>query len=202
MRAPNNLLRKNFNRPDDSMPYEDTLPLLASLLLLTFFFTWIWRSSGQYQWAFIALLICAAGCGVAAIDFFIQTDREQVELLLPELAKAVEKKDLETLLAAIAPESRTVQEQAKKAVLEVKPSHVLITRLNVDVLYDQRFPRAVADLLVRVTGKFVGREEGTAMVSATVTLKKREQWVVTECIVKPADPLNERKTTRAGQVIR
>jgi hypothetical protein len=184
------------------MPYEDTLPLLASLLLLTFFFTWIWRSSGQCQWAFIALLICAAGCGVAAIDFFIQTDREQVELLLPELAKAVEKKDLETLLAAIAPESRTVQEQAKKAVLEVKPSHVLITRLNVDVLYDQRFPRAVADLLVRVTGKFVGREEGTAMVSATVTLEKREQWVVTECIVKPADPLNERKTTRAGQVIR
>ena len=184
------------------MPYEDTLPLLASLLLLASVFIWIWRSSGQYQWAFIALLICAAGCGVAAIDFFIQTDREQVELLLPDLAKAVEKKDLETLLAAIAPERRPVQEQAKKAVLEVKLSHVLITRLNVDVLYDQRFPQAVADLLVRVTGKFVGREEGTALVSAAVTLEKRKRWVVTECIVKPADPPNKRKTTRAGQVIR
>ena len=184
------------------MPYEDTLPLLASLLLLTFFFTWIWRSSGQYQWAIAALLACGAGCGLAAIDFFIQTDREQVELLLPELAKAVEKKDLKTLLAAIAPESRPVQEQAKKAVLEVKPSQVLITRLNVDVLYDQRFPQAVADLLVRVAGKISGREEGTAIISATVTLEKRERWVVTECIVKPADPLNKRKTTRAGQVIR
>ena len=184
------------------MPYEDTLPLLALLLLLASFFTWIWRSSGQYQWAIAALLACGAGCGLAAIDFFVQTDREQVELLLPVLAQALEEKDLDTILDAIAPEIRAVQEQAKKAVLEFKPSQVLITRLNVDVLYDQRFPQAVANLLVRVTGKFIGREEGTAIVSATVTLEKRKRWVVTECIVKPADPLNERKTTRAGQVIR
>ncbi len=61
---------------------------------------------------------------------------------------------------------------------------------------------AVADLLVRVTGKFVGREEGTAIVSATVTLEKRKRWLVTECIVKPAELLNKRKTTRAGQILR
>ena len=65
------------------MPYEDTLPLLASLLLLASVFIWMWRTSGQYQWVIVALLVCAAGCGVATIDFFIQTDREQVELLLP-----------------------------------------------------------------------------------------------------------------------
>ena len=184
------------------MPYEDTLPLLASLLLLASVFIWIWRSSGQYQWVVVALLICAAGCGVATLDFFIQTDREQVELLLPELAKAVEKKDLETLLAAIAPEVRPVQEQAEKAVLEIKPRRVLITRLEVDLLYGQKFPTAVANLLVRVSGRMVGREEGVAIVSATVTLEKRNQWLVTECIIKPADLLHKRETTRAGQVIR
>ena len=184
------------------MPYEDTLPLLASLLLLASVFIWMWRTSGQYQWVIAALLVCAAGCGVATIDFFIQTDREQVELLLPELAKAVEKKDLETLLAAIAPEIRPVQEQAKKAVLEIKPRRVLITRLEVDLLYGQKFPTAVANLLVRVSGRMVGREEGVAIVSATVTLEKRNQWLVTECIIKPADLLHKRETTRAGQVIR
>ena len=184
------------------MPYEDTLPLLVSLLLLASVFIWMWRSSGQYKWVIVALLICAAGCGVATIDFFTQTDREQVEFLLPDLAKAVEKKDLPTLLAAIAPEIRPVQEQAEKAVLEIKPRRVLITRLDVDVLYGREFPTAVADLLVRVTGRMVGREEGVAIVSATVTLEKRNHWLVTECIIKPADLLHKRETTRAGQVLR
>ncbi len=184
------------------MPYEDTLPLLVSLLLLASVFIWMWRSSGQYKWVIVALLICAAGCGVATIDFFTQTDREQVEFLLPDLAKAVEKKDLPTLLAAIAPEIRPVQEQAEKAVLEIKPRRVLITRLDVDVLYGREFPTAVADLLVRVTGRMVGREEGVAIVSATVTLEKRNQWLVTECIIKPADLMHKRETTRAGQVLR
>ena len=177
------------------MPYEDTLPLLASFLLLAFALVWIWRSSGQYQWVIVALLACGAGCGVAAIDFFVQTDREQVELLLPELAQAVEKKDLDALLNAIAPEIRPVQEQAQKAVLKI-----LITRLDVDVLYGQRFPKAVANLLVRVVGKFVGSEEVTTIVSATVTLEKRKRWLVTECIVKPAELMEKRETTRAGQV--
>ena len=69
----------------------------------------------------MALLACGAGCGSAAIDFFVQTDREQVEILLPVLAQAVEKKDLETLLEAIAPEIRPVQEQAEKAVWRLSP---------------------------------------------------------------------------------
>ena len=62
------------------MPYEDSLPLLASLLLLASILFWIWRSSGQNQWVIAALLTFAVSCGVAAIDFFSQTDREQVEL--------------------------------------------------------------------------------------------------------------------------
>ena len=76
------------------MPYEDTFPLLASFLLLASVFVWIWRSSGQYQWVIAALLTFVVSCGVAAIDFFTQTDREQVELLLPDLAKAVRTKIL------------------------------------------------------------------------------------------------------------
>ena len=183
------------------MPYEDSLPLVASLFLLASILFWIWRSSGQNQWVIAALLTFAVSCGVAAIDFFSQTDREQVELLLPDLAKAVEEKDLETLLSAIAPEIRPVQEQAEKAVREVRPSQVLITRLDVDVSYDKELPVAVAELLVRVRGKIIGREEGVGIVSATVTLEKRNRWVVTECIVKPAD-LGYRETTgRTGQTL-
>ena len=55
------------------MPYEDSLPLLASLLLLASILFWIWRSSGQNQWVIAALLTFAVSCGVAAIDFFSQT---------------------------------------------------------------------------------------------------------------------------------
>jgi len=31
-------------------------------------------------------------------------------------------------------------------------------------------------------------------------LEKRKRWVVTECIVKPAELMEKRETTRAGQV--
>ena len=115
------------------MPYEDTLPLLALFLVTATFFFWLWRSSGQYQWAVIALIMLGVGCGVTTVDWLIETDKEQVELLLPVLARAVERKDIEAVLDAIAPEKQPVQEQAERVVRDVMPQQVLITRLEVDL---------------------------------------------------------------------
>ena len=184
------------------MPYEDTLPLLALFFVIAALFLWLWRSSGQYQWAAIAFLMCGTGCGAVAIDWLVVTDREQVEILLPALACAVERKDLELLFDAIAPEKQLVREQAEKAVRDVMPQQVRITRLEIDIQQGPVFPTAVANMLVRVTGSIGWSNVETGVVSVVVTLQKRNRWLVTKCIVEPADLMNKRKTTRAGQVIR
>jgi len=184
------------------MPYEDTLPLLALFLVITTFFFWLWRSSGQYQWAVIALIMFGVGCGVTTIDWLVETDKERVEILLPVLARAVERKDIEVLFDAIAPEKQPVQEQAERAVRDVMPQQVLITRLEVDIQQGMIFPTATANMLVRVTGSLGTGDTETIIVSVVVTLQKRNRWLVTKCIVEPADLMNNRKATRAGQVIR
>ena len=183
------------------MPYEDTLPLLALFLVITTFFFWLWQSSGQYQWAIIALTMFGVGCGVTTIDWLIETDKEQLELLLPVLAHAVEIKDIEVILDAIAPEKQPVREQAERVVRDVMPQQVLITRLKVDIQQGLVFSTAIANMLVRVTGSLGAGDTETIIVSVVVTLQKRNRWLVTGCIVEPADLMNERKATRAGQVI-
>ena len=184
------------------MPYEDTLPLLALFLVTATFFSWLWRSSGQYQWAVIALIMLGLGCGVTTVDWLVETDKEQVELLLPVLARAVERKDIEAVLDAIAPEKQPVQEQAERVVRDVMPQQVLITRLEVDIQQGLVFPTAIANMLVRVTGSLGVGDTETVIVSVVVTLQKRNRWLVTRCIVEPADLVNKRKETRAGQVTR
>ena len=183
------------------MPYEDTLPLLAVFLVMTTLFLWLWRSSGQYQWAVLAFIMFGAGCGAVGIDWLFETDREQVEILLPSLARAIERKDLEVLFNAIAPEMQPVRELAEKAVHDVMPKQVLITRLEIEIQQGHVLPTAVANMLVRVTGSLGAGDTETIIVSVVVTLQKRNRWLVTGCIVEPADLMNKRKATRAGQVI-
>ena len=184
------------------MPYEDTLPLLAVFLVMTTLFLWLWRSSGQYQWAVIAFIMFGAGCGVVGIDWLFETDREKIEILLPSLARAVERKDLEVLFNVIAPEMQPVRELAEKAVHDVMPKQVLITRLEIEMQPGHVFPMAVANMLVRITGRIDESSLETVIVSVVVTLQKRDRWLVTGCLVESPDIMNKKKTTRAGQVIR
>jgi hypothetical protein len=82
------------------------------------------------------------------------------------------------------------------------PQQVLITRLEVDIQQGLVFPTAIANMLVRVTGSLGAGDMETVIVSVVVTLQKRNRWLVTRCIVEPADLVNKRKETRAGQVTR
>lgn len=174
------------------MPYEDSLPLLITFLALAVLFFWLWRLLGRKRWLALAMFSAALGAGAAVIDQATVTERESVELLLPRLARAVQEKDLVTLMESIAPEVRPVQEQAERAVEKIRPSEVVITKLEVAIDRSAALPVAKADLLVRVRGRMVGQEEAMGMVAAKVTLEKRERWLVTDCVVEPAEPLGRR----------
>lgn len=174
------------------MPYEDSLPLLVACLAVAALCAWLWRTMGQSAWLWLAGAAVCTGVGVAAIDYRTVTEREYLEILLPELAYAVQQKDLPTLLAAIAPEVRPVREQAERAVRQLKPTSVVITKLEITVDEPAEPPAATAEMFVRVSGTMVGQEETMGIVAATVSLEKRDRWLVTDCVVKPAEPLGSR----------
>jgi hypothetical protein len=175
------------------MPYQDSLPILIGCLVAAGVCVWLWRMAGQAIWLVLALAVGAAGIAAAAVDHLTITDREELELLLPRLARAVQEKDLSTLLAAIAPEVRPVQRQAEDAVKRFRPSQVVITKLEVEVNQTTKPLTAVAELLVRVAGQVADQNEATGIVAATVTLEKRDRWLVTDCVIRPAEPLGGRR---------
>ena len=174
------------------MPYEDSLPLLVGCLAGGAMCAWLWRTVGQAVWMWLAIAAVCAGVGFATIDYCTVTEREYLEILLPELAYAVQQKDLPTLLEAIAPEVRPVREQAERAVKHLKPTSVVITKLEITVDETAEPPAATAELFVRVSGTMVGHEETMGIVAATVSLEKRDRWLVTDCVVKSAEPLGSR----------
>jgi len=165
------------------MPTQDSLPVVVGCLAAAALCGWLWRRAGQAGWLGLALTLGLVGIAAACVDHFTITDREELELLLPRLAKAVQEKDLPTLLASIAPEKRPVQRQAEDAVRRFQPSQVAITKLEVEVDQMTTPPTAVAELFVRVRGRMAGRDEATGLVAATVHLEKRDRWLVTECVV-------------------
>ncbi len=175
------------------MPYQDSLPILIGCLVAAGVCVWLWRMAGQAIWLVLALAVGAAGIAAAAVDHFTITDREELELLLPRLARAVQEKDLSTLLAAIAPEVRPVQRQAEDAVKRFRPSQVVITKLEIKIDEDSEPLTAEAELLVRVAGQVADQNEATGIVAATVTLEKRDRWLVTDCVIRPAEPLGGRR---------
>jgi hypothetical protein len=175
------------------MPTQDSLPVLIGCLVAAGVCVWLWRMVGQAIWLGLAIVAIVAGIAAATVDHFTITDREELELLLPRLARAVQEKDLSTLLAAIAPEVRPVQRQAEDAVKRFRPSQVVITKLEVEVNQTTKPLTAVAELLVRVAGQVADQNEATGIVAATVTLEKRGHWLITGCDVRPAEPLGGRR---------
>jgi len=175
------------------MPTQDSLPLLIGCLAAAAVCAWLWKMGGQAIWLGLASVAIVVGIAAATVDHLTITDREELELLLPRLARAVQEKDLSTLLAAIAPEVRPVRRQAEDAVKRIRPSQVVITKLEVEVDEETKPLTAAAELLVRVSGQVADQHEGTGIVAATVSLEKRDRWLVTDCVVRPAEPLGGRR---------
>ena len=174
------------------MPTQDSLPLLIGCLAAAAVCAWLWKMGGQVIWLGLASVAIVVGIAAATIDHLTVTDREELELLLPRLARAVQEKDHSTLLAAIAPEVRPVQQQAEDAVKRIRPSQVVITKLEVVVDKETEPLTATAELLVRVSGQVADQHEGTGIAAATVSREKRNRWLITDCEVRPAEPLGRR----------
>lgn len=108
------------------------------------------------------------------------TDRECLLALFPRLARAAEKQDVATIMAALDPDLRPLRDEAERVLKQVRPTEVLITSIDVVVDPATKPPEAVAKLIVRVAGNVIDKSTpGAVLAGVKVLLHKKDgQWLV------------------------
>ncbi len=162
------------------MPFESSLPLVVACLLgaVGVFFIFL---RVQVRWlAAGAILLAAIGVGCFVVDWLVETDREHLLALFPRLARAAEKQEVATIMAALDPELRPLREEAERVLKQVRPTEVVITKCDVVVERAKKPPEAVANLIVRVTGNVIDKgTPGTVLAGVKVLLHKKDgRWLV------------------------
>jgi hypothetical protein len=162
------------------MPFESSLPLVAACLLgaVVVFFIW---TRVQDRWLLAgAAALAIAGMAAFVADSLVVTDREYLRMLFPRLARAAEKQDVATIVAALDPDLRPLRDAAERVLKQVRPTEVLITSIDVAVDSAKKPPTAVAKLIVRVTGNVIDKTTpGTVLAGVRVLLHKKDgQWLM------------------------
>ena len=85
------------------MPFHDAWPWAIGCAVVAVVSLLLWSQAGQRAFlvAMAAALVGGVGCLLA--DWLVVTDREQIEILFPRLARAAETGDTSTILAALDP---------------------------------------------------------------------------------------------------
>jgi hypothetical protein len=128
--------------------------------------------------------------GVFVADLLVETDREYLLEMFPRLARAAERQDISTIMAALDPDLLPLREEAERVLKQVQPTEVAITSLDVVVESAKKPPEAVANLIVRVTGNVIDKATpGTVLAGVKVLLHKKDgQWLVKDAEGEPVRP--------------
>lgn len=172
------------------MPFESSTPLVVACLLAAAVAVAAWLRTRAGWLVAVAALAGAVGVGAFVADRLVVTDREYLLDLFPRLARAAERGDVPTIMAALDPGLQPLRDEAERALGQVRPTGVVITKCDVAVDAGRNPPAASADLIVRVTGNVIDKgTPGTALAGVKVTLHKREgRWLVTDADVVPVRP--------------
>lgn len=159
------------------MPFESSTPLVFAAVVVAGISAYAWLQTRARSWLALGILAASAAIGLFLLDRLVETDREYIEALFPRLAAAAELQDVDTIIAAIDPDLRPLRADAERAIKEIRPTTVLITRLDVSL---DSPGAATADLIVRVSGS-----PGTTLTALRVTLQKKAgEWLVTDAEVE------------------
>ena len=175
---------------DAVMPFEDSLPFVIACLVGAVITGFIWLR-GQSRWLLAtAVVLLLAGVGAFVADQLVVTDREYLQTLFPRLARAAEKQDVATIMAALDPELRPLRDSAEQVLKRVRPKEVVITKLEVSVDPAKRPLQATAAMIVRVTGDVIEKgNQGTVLAGVKVLLHKKDGvWLIKDAEVEKAKP--------------
>jgi hypothetical protein len=165
------------------MPYENSLPIVAFGIALAAISIFAWLKTQARPWLAIAILAACTTLAAFVADRLVETDREHIEFLFARLAAASERQDIETILAALDPELRSLRADAERMMKQVRPTEVAITKLEVTLDSPEA---ASVDMIVRVTGNILdqGAPRTTIVGLRVLMVKRGGTWLVTDVEVQ------------------
>ena len=95
-----------------------------------------------------------------------------------------------TIMVALDPDLRPLRNEVERALTQVRPTAVVVTRIELTLAPASRPPEAVADLIVRVTGNVIDKDTpGTLLAGVRVLLRKKSgRWLVQDAEIEQARP--------------
>ena len=173
---------------------------LAITLTLVFFMT---RRSGESLGAFAAAV--AATIGLLAIEWFVQTDREQVAAAVHGIYGAIDRNDVDGVLALVSPTATDIRSDVQALMPMVKVESAGSGR-NVEVALNESASPMTATSTSRafLNGTHAQSGHPVPYVNQRVDLewmKLGDQWLLTGYTAyydgKPIDAVNSARTNRA-----
>jgi hypothetical protein len=179
-----------------AVPFDSSLPIVVGSAGVAAVSLLLWSQSGQRGFGIvIAAAVAVAGLAILA-DWAVETDREQVERLFPRLAVAAEAGDMATILDTFDPAALPRRAEAERALREVHPEEVRVTRLDVTVTGPADNRTARADMLVHVRGDAGATGMAghvSALIDLAVSLRKVEgRFLIVDFDLEPARPIDRR----------
>lgn len=173
---------------------------LATTLTLVFFMT---RRSGESLGAFAAAV--AATIGLLAIEWFVQTDREQVAAAVHGIYGAIDQNDVTAVLSHVDPNATSIRSDVQTLMPMVKVESAGSGR-NIEVTLDESASPMTATSTSRafLNGTHVQSGHPVPYVNQRVDLqwvKDGDEWLLTGYTAyydgKPIDAVNSARTNRA-----
>lgn len=172
------------------MPFESSTPLVVACVVGAVVVLLAGVRARSRGLLVVTALLASAGVGAFVADRLVETDREYLQELFPRLARAAERQDVAAIVAVLDPDLRPLRDEVERVLKQVRPTEVVITKLDVAVKPDTTPPEAVVKLIVRVTGTMIDTlSPGTALTGVKVLLSKKDgRWLVKDADGEPVRP--------------
>lgn len=110
-----------------------------------------WIQTGRRALAWAAVIPAILAAALLLVQQWVVTDQEQVRKTLSEIARAVERNDVEAVLRYVDPESPQVADLARRELPQYEFGEVSIKRnLEIQVDRERDPPQAIAEFNVTV----------------------------------------------------
>lgn len=181
------------------MPFHDAWLWAIGCAVVAGVFLLLWSQAGHRAFlvAMAAAIVVGVGCLLA--DWLVVTDREQIEILFPRLARAAEAGDAATILATLDPTLAPLRNEAERALREFHPEEVRITRLDVALTGPAEARLARAEMLIHTRGDARGAGGASGPLSALIDLrvdlrKDGDRFLITDFEAEAARPTDRRRS--------
>lgn len=167
---------------------EDPLPIIVAVVLIQFVLVVVLYQTGRGVVLVAMAAVLVLGLVGLAIEWVVVTDRERVSDQLQELATAVERGDVQRVLASIDPQAAPVRADAQQYMdrFEIDSARLHLLSLHINQVTNP----ATARVRVRIaaSGRDLRGQSPWERFVRTIELELREEnerWVIHSYRLEP-----------------